>query len=599
MIKLFKKLYSFLEPKAQSRLYLIIFFMFIVGLLDMMSVAMIIPLIEVMAGGGDTFILILIKQFFPQLGGSQLIAIVAIVFASLFIVKNVSLFVMMYAINKFIQFSLASFQQRMFSIYILRPYTFHLRRNTAQITRDLTFSINTTFQGFRQALTILLESILVAAICILLIYTKSLITLLIGSIFALITIIFYRIVGPPLRRWGKKMLEFEGNHLKTINESFGAIKDFKLSNSEASLQKNYSLLTNDIADIVSRTITFAIAPRLFIETIVILLFLSAILFLNSTQNTLIEIASTIGLFGIAALRLMPSANRILTGATELQNKSASINMLHHDMMDNISELNTATSANSSETIGYSKEIHFNNVDFQYPDTSEIILQNINLKIRKGDVLGLVGQSGAGKSTLVDILLGFLSPTAGELLVDGNNINHHQSAWQRKLGFVPQSIYILDESVQQNITIGHDIDDIDKNKLQYAITASNLSSLIDSLPEGVDTKLEEHGARLSGGQRQKIGIARALYRDPDVLVFDEATSSLDNESEHEINSAIKNLKDNKTIVIIAHRMSSVQICNRIAFMKEGRILDVGTYNELLGRNEEFMRLASSGALINQS
>jgi ATP-binding cassette, subfamily B, bacterial PglK len=592
MIKLFQQLYQFLEPKAQSRLYLIIFCMFIVGLLDMMSIGMIIPLIEVLAGSTDNVILIKINQFLPQLKKQDLIATVAIVFACLFIVKNISLFVMMLTINRFVQFSLAAFQQRMFRIYIYRPYTFHLSRNTAQITRDLTFSIGTAFQGFRQALTMILESILVIAICILLIIAEPLVTLCVGAIFGLFTFVFFRIIAPPLQRWGKAMLDFEGRHLKTINESFGAIKDFKLSHSENLLQNNYSSLTNGMANVVSRTITFAITPRLFVETIAILLFLATTLYLVSTQDSLTGVASTIGLFGMAALRLMPSANRILTGATELKNKSAAIEMLHHDMVENVLELKSTTQKQGKNKVSFLTSIQFSNINFKYSEVSEIVLFGIDLTIKKGDVLGLVGQSGAGKSTLIDIFLGFLSPTEGHIYVDDIDIANRQFDWQLKLGFVPQSIFILDDSVLNNITIGHDSGNIDQAMLEYAISASNLSSVIKDLPEGVHTNLNEGGVRLSGGQRQRIGIARALYRNPEILVFDEATSSLDNESEHEINSAIKNLMGEKTIIIIAHRMSSVQICNRIAFMKDGRIQDIGSFQKLLERNEDFKKLTSS-------
>lgn len=589
MINQFRILYQFLNPRAQSRLLIIILFMIAVGLLDMLSIGMIIPLIEVIAGSSDNFFVMNLNDYFPGSERQQLIITVSLIFAGLFVLKNISLFIMMYTINRFIQFSLAAFQQKMFNIYMMRPYTFHLSRNTAQITRDLTFSCGIAFHGLRQALTIILESILIFTICMLLIIAKPSVTLFTCAIFIIISSIFYKVIGPPMQRWGKAMLDFEGRHFKTINESFGAIKNFKLSHSEHLIQKHYTGITNNLAHYISQTVTFAISPRLFIETTAILLFLGTTLLLIYKHNSLTDIASTIGLFGMAALRLMPSANRILTGATELKNKSAAIIELHRDMVDNASEDSETQSNDETTNISFENSIKFNDVGYQYPEAQDIALHNINLEIKKGDVVGLIGQSGAGKSTLIDILLGFLTPTEGQLCVDDVDVTRCPAGWQLKLGFVPQNIFLLDENVLQNIMVGSNDEEINQDRLNYAIHASQLNSVIDSLPDGIHTNLGEDGMRLSGGQRQRIGIARALYKNPEVLVFDEATSSLDNKSENEINSAIKNLMGDKTIIIIAHRMSSVKFCNKIVFMKDGTILGTGTFDELNRTCEDFRRL----------
>ena len=238
-------------------------------------------------------------------------------------------------------------------------------------------------------------------------------------------------------------------------------------------------------------------------------------------------------------------------------------------------------------------IKLQEVTYTYPDAKQPALNKFNIEINKGDTIGFVGASGAGKSTLMDIILGLLEPTSGKLLINEKNAFDDIANWQRHIGFVPQQIFVIDDTIRRNIAFAIADNEIDNTRINTVLKLTQLEQFVESLPNGLDTILGEHGTRLSGGQRQRIAIARALYRDPDVLVFDEATSALDNLTELEITRAIETLAGSKTILIVAHRLSTIRTCNKILFMKEGKIRAIGTYEELLVKNKEFRHLAQLG------
>jgi ATP-binding cassette, subfamily B, bacterial PglK len=332
-------------------------------------------------------------------------------------------------------------------------------------------------------------------------------------------------------------------------------------------------------------------PRPVVETsaVVGMMLISGLLVLQGRpMGTIIPV---LALFGMATVRLMPSVQQLSTMYTDLKYNLVSVKPLYDDLKELEVFGNLARSERRSNTrVEFKNTIEAQNISYAYPGSSEQALEGISFTIEKGEAVAFVGESGAGKTTVVDVILGLLKPDSGTVLVDRQDIHKNVSAWQKNIGYIPQFIYLADETLKNNIAFGLPEAEIDDHKVMRAIELAQLDSLLETLPEGLDTVIGENGTRLSGGQRQRVGIARALYHNPDVLVMDEATSALDNVTEKEITKALERLKGERTIIMIAHRLTTVENCDVLYMMRDGRITDSGTYNDLVESNKEFRKMA---------
>ena len=396
----------------------------------------------------------------------------------------------------------------------------------------------------------------------------------------------------------------EGTLIRWITQSFNGIRDIKLLHIHDYVSNKVGATAHAHADFACRSITAIHIPRLLIETVIVVGFLGIVLLLLTVKESPTEIIATLGLFGMAALRLMPSLNRLLTSATDIRRRAAYIGAVHEAFSPDNSE-NTFDHANTGSDMPFESKLELRNLSYVYPETDSFALNDFSLTIKKGSSVGFVGHSGAGKSTLMDIILGLLNPTSGHMLIDGKDAFENISGWQRKIGFVPQHVFIMDDNIRRNVAFGIDDEQINEERMAEIMKLTRLDEFVSGLPDGLSTMLGEHGTRLSGGQRQRVAIARALYRNPEVMVFDEATSALDNITEKEISTAIQLLSGDKTIITVAHRLSTVQNCDQIVFMKEGAIVATGTFDDLARENEDFRKLAmldekekESGASLTQ-
>jgi ABC-type multidrug transport system fused ATPase/permease subunit len=401
----------------------------------------------------------------------------------------------------------------------------------------------------------------------------------------------FRFIAPLLQRLGERSYNIEANIIKSINQTFGAIKEIKVLNNQSYFSRAFALDANEFASINTLAVTAKQIPRLFIEVFVVAGFLSFFILLFEVRGNTEGIVVTVGLFGMVAIRLMPSINRILSGMSEIKQRTALVTSIYADYKNGLNDLISAESSTDVIAMPFDRDIWLRDLYYNYEGEAgeQQVLAGIDIKIVKGESIGIVGPSGAGKTTLVNIILGLLQPVEGEILVDGLNVLTNPRGWQKRLGYVPQHIYLIDDTVKRNIAFGIDAAAIDDTRLNFVISMSNLELVVSELPQGLDTLLGEQGVRLSGGQRQRVGIARALYLDPGVIVFDEATSALDSEAEHEISQAIQGLAQEKTLIIIAHRLSTVRMCKKLIFLNRGRVSDMGTFDELMGRNAHFQRM----------
>ncbi len=532
----------------------------------------------------------------------QFLILVGFGFIALYITKNSYLTALQYLQCRFIYSKQVELSSRLFRAYLYSPYTFHLQRNSAELIRNLSIETTLFFVSvLSPGLLALTEITILSCIALFLFLMEPVTFLMAAGVIGLATMSFYRVVRIKLSQLGKSRQYYEGQVIQTINQAFGGVKEAKVLGREQFFLNVYR--QNNTA--FTRTLQYfqivSQLPRFFIETVAVvglmLIFVSVLV----QGRELSEVIPTLSLFAAAAFRLMPSINRILNAVTAMRFSSHTVHVLYQDLMELKPLIASPNLSNFSKipdnTLVLETQIELRNVVYQYPGASDASLRGVSLTIPKGTSVGFVGSSGAGKTTIVDVILGLLPPTQGQVLVDGRDIYDDLSAWQRLIGYIPQSIYLCDDTLRNNIAFGIPADEINEDWIESAVESAQLTELVHSLPEGLDTLVGERGVRLSGGQRQRVGIARALYHNPEVLVMDEATAALDNQTEAGVMEAVEKLSGEKTLIMIAHRLSTVKNCDRLYFMNQGKIVDTGTYDELCQRNREFQRMAQVATEIN--
>ena len=584
-----------IDRRSKLEFGLLLFPMFLVALLEMVSLGMVLPVIQIVLFGGEGGAFAnLLTQFFPK-GGDPAArsVIVSVAFCILFAAKSLFLFGMIFLINRTVYRKVTRFSADLFSLYLHRPLRFHLDRNSAEIIRNLMSGASLTFEAVRHVLLIALETLLMVSAIVLLFLIEPRITLILAGVLAMIAVVFYLFFSPVFRHWGARQQTLEGDMIKWIIQAFSTIRDIKMFNSYGFIDRGIREIVVQRARYQTLSVSTMHVPRLVLETVVVVGFMLFVGLLSASDTPRDQIVRTLGVFGMAAIRILPSLNRILSSGAELRQRSAYIDTLYTDWINGHIDRERDDELLHQRKVGLSNGIALTDVHFAYAEDAAPALNGVNFSIRRGESVGFVGPSGGGKSTLIDIVLGLLTPDTGKVLVDDIDILTDLSGWRGRIGYVPQQIYLLDDTIRRNIAFGLQDSEIDDEKISQAVRLAYLEDVIGALPEGLDTIIGEQGTRMSGGQRQRLAIARALYRDPDILVFDEATSALDNVSESEITRAIETLARDRTVLIIAHRLSTIKNCDVIAFVKDGKIVDRGTFDELRARNADFAHLATIG------
>lgn len=465
----------------------------------------------------------------------------------------------------------ARLSKTLFVIYVRQPYTFHLQRNSAQLIRNTIDEVNMfTANAMLPSMVMLTECMVLLGIGGLLLLVEPLGTLIVTVALGCATWGFHRITHARIVRWGKARQYHDGMRIQHLQQGLGGVKDMKLLGRESDFLARYDEHNLQSTRVGQMQAALQPLPRLWLELLAVVGIMLLVLSMLAQGRDMASIVPTMGLFAIAAFRLMPSVNRVLNAVLSLRYGLAVVNTLHNETRLVIPKNNIVARDTSDPT--FQHEIRLLSLGFTYPTATAPALNDLSIFIRKGESVGFIGTSGAGKSTLVDVILGLLPPDAGQVTVDGLDIRHDLRHWQNQIGYVPQSIYLTDDTLRRNVAFGLPDESIDDVAVQRAIHAAQLEDFVDSMPNGIETVVGERGIRLSGGQRQRIGIARALYHDPSVLVLDEATSALDTDTENGVMQAITALRGSKTIIVVAHRLSTVEHCDRLYRLECGRVVE---------------------------
>ena len=562
------------DKKQKLKAALLILVIIIGAFVELVVVSAVLPLISAVLSPE----LILDN---PWLGGvyrllgfetiDQYIIFLGVSIILIYIFKNIYVYLMHGMQYRFTYENQRLLSYRMMDCYMNQPYLFHLNHNNAQLSRNINEDTVSFFEAVLAGLQLASEGgVCLALLCFLLLQDIS-ITLGVIAMVGAFGLIFMKVFRKRLKAAGKRSRDKQGNTRQAVLEALGSIKEIKVLGRERVFVEQFHTEYKDYAESNRRFKVYGMIPKPVMETIAIsglLLIVCVKIALGADAASFIP---TITVFAMAAFRMLPSANRIAEYLSRIMFSKPAIDAIYHDLKE-IEGL--MTERERTETIGeipFQKEIRVKDLSFRYPETEKEIFSHVSLVIPKNKSIALIGPSGQGKTTMADILLGLLEPQEGAVLVDGMDIRQGLHAWNRKLGYIPQTISLLDASIRDNILFGVEKGQVDEKRLAKALREAQLEEFVNSLEEGLDTVIGEGGVRLSGGQRQRIGIARALYLEPEVLVLDEATSALDTDTEAAVMEAIDYLAGSKTLIIIAHRLSTIQNCDLVYRIEGGRVI----------------------------
>lgn len=597
MIDTLKIAWGLFDRRMKIQSVALIVMIVITGALEAGGVGLIFPLFQLFSTPESMQSNQWISAFRAFLGNPAYDTFVAIVCVSIFLYflfKSAVVFAATYLQNKFIWNHRHKMAVRLMEYYLMLPYSVHIRRNSAVFARNMLLSVDSFFCGtIMPAVTLAAEIMVAAFVVAVLFIAEPLAALSIGILLGVSMMLLIKSMRRSLLRLGNEANSVYRAVLSALNHTFGPIKEIKVLRRERYFIDQYRRLDERTSFINLVNAVLRDAPRPILEVLAVGSLIGIALSVVEQGKPIAEAIPILGIFGTAAFRLMPAANRIANLINTMTFNRAGALQIQSDLRD-YDRIRAGRHARPSKPSEFSHSITFDAVSYVYqssaPETEstelEPAIQSISFTVLKGQSVALVGRSGAGKSTLANLLLGLLKPDSGRILVDGREISANDTSWMSRVGFVPQDTFIMDSSVRNNIAFGIPDDEIDPARVREAVTLAQLDQLVASLPEGLETLVGERGIRLSGGERQRLAIARALYCRPDVLVLDEATSSLDGETESEITEAINLLRDGKTLLIIAHRLSTVRNCDCVYWMESGRIVDSGSFGELYKKNADF-------------
>lgn len=575
------KLWGLLTSQ-QRRVAAMLLGMMLIGMvMEMLGIGLIIPALSLMMQSSSVTRYPILTPWIESLGTmsqEKLIVVGIVTLVGVNAVKALFLGFLAWRQARFVYGLQADLSQRLFDGYLREPYTFHLQHNSAQLIHNAVGQVNDVIGVFKHGLALIAELLVMVGVSVVLLLVEPLGAIMVLVTFSLAGWGFNRLTRKRILRWGQERQHHEGLRIQHLQQGLGGAKEVKLLGREGDFSSQYRQHNARSARLAERQATLQALPRLWLELLAVMGLAALVLVMLGRGKGIDGVLPTLGLFAVAAFRVMPSTNRVLSGIQSVLFSLPAIETIHNQL----NLLHTAPPVRQCVPMPFGHTLEIDRVSFRYPSVEVQAMCDISLVIPRGAAVGFIGGSGAGKSTLVDILLGLLTPISGAVKVDGCDIQTNLRGWQDQIGYVPQSIYLTDDTLRRNIAFGLPPDKIDESAVLRAVRAAQLEQFVNDLPGGLDTMVGERGVCLSGGERQRIGIARALYHSPSVLVLDEATSSLDTATEGAVMRAVSALKGGKTIIIVAHRLSTVEQCDRLYEIEMGRVVKEGVPREMLVR-----------------
>ena len=477
-----------------------------------------------------------------------------------------------------------SLQSKLMQAYQRQPYFEYIQRNTAEYVKNIHDATGQYVSVVQTMLRMVGEGLVALAIFSYLAYAHTLILVTLTILFGLFAYLYMRIFKNRSRQYGELTVKAVHQIVKSISEGLNGFKELRILGKENYFHNALITGARAMSSNWAKGSIIAMIPRFFLEFILIGLIVSFVLMTLLSGGRLESVLPTIGVFAIAALRLLPTASLFIGGASKLSFNRHPVSILYNDLIhvEKYLKSDVRNFSKTSESGIKFEQLSLEQVSYRYPEATNWAIKDLSLSIRAGESIGVIGESGSGKTTLIDLMLGLLEPQAGAITINNTRLQHSLSEWRSQVAYLPQEIFIIDATLRENIALGVSVSEINEVRLKNAINQAHLQEMIAGLPDGLNSRLGERGVMLSGGQRQRVALARAFYFERNILVLDEATSALDHETEREIVSEIERLKGQKSMIVIAHRLSTVQHCDRIYRLKHGSIASAGTYAEVIER-----------------
>lgn len=592
MFSMFRQILDLIDHTDRRRLGLIAAFALASVALETLGVGLVLPFLNLMGDPAEVHRHPLLQTAFELSGASSDQAFLKFATFGLFgtiLIKNVVIGIGTYFQTWATQVMRANCSCRLFRRYLRAPYTFHLAQDSNNLIRNLSQSTGVVFATLMPSyLTLLTELAVVGGILGVLLLATPKIAIGVFGAAAMVFFAFHQAFKRLSASYGAKRSDLLSTWLKSATESFGALKELTVLGRQDFFERRYRRIDDTLTDVNTGVTVLNASPRLIVEGLAAIALLVAVVTILSNGGASGDVMSIMGLTGMAAMRLMPSLSRIMQSANAIQTGArflADVRGYYHQLED--------VGERTSKVRPFSQTLELRDVTFAYDGVERVAVRNVSLEVNRGRSLAVVGPSGAGKTTLADVLLGLLKPQSGSIVLDGKVLEKDEVLGA--VAYVPQSIFILDDSLRHNVAFGVDTAEVDDARVMEAIRMAQLGDMLDTLPQGLDTVLGEKGMRMSGGQRQRVGIARALYHQPELLVLDEATAALDVETERRFSDTIHALNGAKTLIIIAHRLSTVRECDRIAFMENGELTGLAPFDVLYDQNQRFRDLVNLAEL----
>ncbi|MBO5210045.1 MAG: ABC transporter ATP-binding protein [Lachnospiraceae bacterium] len=578
MKKIYKKLMVLLDKKQKQKMVFLIFIMLIGAVLETLGVSMILPVMNVVLEEDAVekhVYLQVICQIFNIDNTRDLMILVMSALVVIFALKNIFLFFQQKIQLRFVYTNQFATSRRMMINFMERPYEYYLNADTAVIQRNITSDVNNMYGLILALLQLTSECIVFVCLAVVSLVADVWMSITVTVLLVVVLLVIKCILKPIMKKAGEENQDYYSGLYKWIDQSVMGIKEIKIANKENYFINEYAKCGAGYVSAVQRYNLYNATPRLLIETVAIagMVLYMMIQLLNGAG--VVDIMPQITLLAMVAMRLIPCANRINNHLTSISYFEPFFMGVSDNLQDEIRDETIDYDAETYQKkidvkkLDIREKIELKNITYKYPNTDVLIFDDADMEIPIGKSVGIVGTSGSGKTTVVDILLGLLQLQSGEILADGIEVREHYKEWLKNIGYIPQTIFMIDSTIRKNVAFGYADEDIDDEKVWQALKEAQLDEFVRGLPDGLDTSIGERGIRLSGGQRQRIGIARALFEDPEVLVLDEATSALDNDTEAAIMESINRLHGRKTLIIIAHRLQTIEKCDMVYRIENGK------------------------------